>query len=1229
MPFNQTGGAQVPLSVFGGSVSEMAPPDLPEGVSPDCQDVVFTPGSVGSRPSLSKVFATHFPKGSATFISTVTYAKSFVSQNFTYNLYLDSNGNLWWEDVFNTPGTYTLLSTFAPGSYAKSTTADNREYIAINDGLHGTDIPLQWDGTNLDRVTQDGPGAPPAVSSISLPSVAMAAGSGGTLTVVESDPIGSGPGGYFGQIGVYTSSSVASVSVGDTLTTSGSSVSAFNVTNALVIAVYPEPVGYNSLVILQAPAPIPPGTAYGTGGSAAIGASRCSRAGNIVSVATVSAHQLQVGYQVQITGLAAANVGTSISTIVINNENQAGVATVTTASAHGLIPGLYVSITAVLPVAVGGAIISAVRNGQIVVVTTTTPHGLYPGALVTIAGVTNLTFDTVVAVLNVTSTTVFTFVQADVDASSSGGTISLNWPIPDTASPTYFQVISAPTTTTFQVAINYSDSTFVTGAVSYAWDGTFFVASVPTSTTFTYQQYGPPAVASSGGIVTPYGQASPGQHQCRISFLTRNGYLTRPSPPVTFTTSGGQFLSVSGMAIGPTNVVARVLQFTGAQGAYFFYIPASPQTDGQIVGTSTQINDNTTDSVLLDFSDATLFQGLGTSIPGNDLASQIIIEGALAFGFYDSRLVTWGQRNRLQNLLNMGFDGGYLAGPSGGSPLLGSPLGWDVSLNNAGVLAAGHFGQGWKVTAGGSPVSYGELSQSAYQDSSGDPILQPNTKYSFRCWVSGNAAGNVYGEFVSASTSYISQALISTTFTSAGQFYQVNFGTATPATIPSDMVFRIIVTGTVTLTIDEMSVIYQQTPYLDGILFGSYVDNPEAFDGVSGKFGPSQDTHKVMDIGVIRQTLYMLTQDPGGRLHETIDNGVTEPAGWTVSQVAANCGVLSAFALTKSQADDSTASGGEEWIAWVSGTGARIFGGDQPWKITQEIEPDWAGAKSSAATQWSSASGILPACNNTVWALNESKTRMMYFGLPVTVGVLSVATPSLVYALSYRELDTAYQIATSPPIHTSFTGRLIATDHCRKWTRWNMTMNGASLMYRQAGALSVVFLGGNALALGTAAGYGNVYTLDAAKFTDDDYGLVSPYYTTYFFVTRDQEQALTFEMVTSKGIQKMPLGGGRKLIQYLTAFIAGIPGAHPCQITVTVLCDNLANPWPNPTIRALSATPNFDLESPGSSAMGQRMALQFASQPVGGGITDNGFVLQKINLTLKGQQRLPVRGSAI
>ena len=182
----------------------------------------------------------------------------------------------------------------------------------------------------------------------------------------------------------------------------------------------------------------------------------------------------------------------------------------------------------------------------------------------------------------------------------------------------------------------------------------------PDQFTFTYQQYGPDATTASVGTVTPYGQAAPGIHQCAVAFLTRNGAITAYSPPVQFVANGGQYVSVSNIPIGPPNVVGRILLFTSAMGAYFYYIPVPAEVNGQVVSSATQINDNTSTSAFLDFSDTTLLSAIGVSIPGNDIAAQIVLDGALGFGYYASRLLTWGQRNVIQNLLNMGFDGGQL-----------------------------------------------------------------------------------------------------------------------------------------------------------------------------------------------------------------------------------------------------------------------------------------------------------------------------------------------------------------------------------------------------------------------------------------------------------------------------------------------------------------------------------------------------------------------------------------
>jgi hypothetical protein len=186
MVFNPSGAVDVPLSTFLGLNTDLPPDDVPEGVSPDCQDVAFTPGSVQTRPALQKRYSAAIAGG-----VTVMYHKRYVMPNGTVlNLVLDSAGNFWKEDVAASPGTLTLITKVTPGSMAQSVSANGREYIAFSDGLHGTESPRQFDGVNLDRVSQDGPGAPPlSFTGVITPPQALATTApGGAITVTSITP---------------------------------------------------------------------------------------------------------------------------------------------------------------------------------------------------------------------------------------------------------------------------------------------------------------------------------------------------------------------------------------------------------------------------------------------------------------------------------------------------------------------------------------------------------------------------------------------------------------------------------------------------------------------------------------------------------------------------------------------------------------------------------------------------------------------------------------------------------------------------------------------------------------------------------------------------------------------------------------------------------------------------------------------------------------------------------
>src|SRR5208282_5247827 len=109
------GSLDAPIEIFGGLVTDMSPADLPHGVSPDCQDVVFSNGGVESRPGQQALF------GPFTGNPTINYVKTYETLNATLRtMALDSNGVLHKE---TTPGTLgSIASGLAANAFANSTT---------------------------------------------------------------------------------------------------------------------------------------------------------------------------------------------------------------------------------------------------------------------------------------------------------------------------------------------------------------------------------------------------------------------------------------------------------------------------------------------------------------------------------------------------------------------------------------------------------------------------------------------------------------------------------------------------------------------------------------------------------------------------------------------------------------------------------------------------------------------------------------------------------------------------------------------------------------------------------------------------------------------------------------------------------------------------------------------------------------------------------------------------
>lgn len=1171
----------VPLSLFGGLVTEMSPADLPEGISPDCQDVIFFPGGVSSRPGAHKWTTGLFPAN-----VSVTYQKTFTtSDGNKKNLFLTSDGQFWVWDL-NT-GVTTLLHVVSPGSYASSISAFGKELVTFHNNQQGTDIPRIYDGEYFDRATQWGPPTSPSVVNTQIPSTVMAvvgASPAINITLIDSsDPVSYGTPPYYSTYYSTLQFSCATphnLSVGMNFTVAGNSNPLFN--HAFIVSqvvnTFAVKVNYYSSSFIS-----------GNGGTLTAGSgTTATRSNNEVSVTTTSTHGLSVGFQVQISGIAPSTIGTSISSIVINNEQQSGIATITTLSAHGLLPENVISINGVTASDVG-TILAISRTGQVVTVNTNVAHNLQVGSSITISGVTDVTYDGSFTVLSVPTSTQFTYSQVDTDSSSSGGSVGLLWPVTNgSIIQNYFTVVSVPSSTVFTVEIFYSDGTWNTGTITFNWNGNFFVTQVLSPTQFVYQQYGPNATAAIAGTVTPLAQIAPGLRQCVVMFQTRSGFITKPSAPFQFISNGGQYLTINNIPLGPPEVVKRIIAFTGADGSNFFYISQSAFINGITVSTSTTINDNTTTSILVDFSDNTLFASTAIDIPGNNLFAMGVLGPCLSVSYYASRAAWFGMKNSLQNFMNLGFDGGYLSS-------LSTPLGWTVDTPG-GTLSTVAAGSGfcWRITGTGALVNLGQVHQTAYQDAYNVAIFQPRTEYSFNARVAttnpGNGQGTIQFEIYSpTSGSFGFASVLVSQLSAAGSFFSGSMGTI-PAIVPSDIQFRVYahsLSNGAIIEIDDIEVFPTLTANLPLFQF-SYINLPEQIDLITGNLGATDDDTLIQGTFTYKDSLLFLTQFG---LHETSDLAGFEPFNWRVREVARNCGSCGPKAITT----------GENFSSWISspsafppvGRGLYLYTGGAVYKLSQEVQPDF--------------DSINFTYQKNCWLTNDPVTRRMYMGLPVQ----SATAPNRIYVLDYREMDTASDIASRSPIHISFTGRMVCSDLSRKWTRWNIPANCGEIMEVPGkGAQFSIGTGvGIDPSISPDLGFSQCYWLDQSYLTDDDYGIIVPYYTTYFFVNHELEQQIN-------------VGAHRKLYKRYYCYISGTGS-----LQVTPYGDTLTNPWPLTPVLPLSSNQLYDLGD-GLNVIADRAAFKISSLPLSSQ-TNNGFTLQKLIITMMSEPIAPLRFGAL
>jgi hypothetical protein len=1226
MTFNPKGSpAQIAWTVFGGLDTELAPPTHPEGLSPDCQDVQFVPGSVSTRAGL-----TRFLSASAFGTQSVNYNKTFLQPTLKpLNLFLTGNGFFYAQDpsTANPPG--LIFDTIA-GAYATSITAFGREYIAISDGQVALDIPRQYDpslvgNSQWRRVTQDGPA--PTGNAMTVVDAASS-----TITISSGSPDGIVPNGVIGGVAI-----TAATNVGQVVTITTQAAHGFSV-NDIVIVYGVTPSQYNGSYTVTS---IPTSTSftYAVGASFGAGTSFGTAVATKATVHTTTPHGLIAGETIVISGDSDNNYnnsqtegigilpGTKCKFYAYNGSSKGAFSyfngalpgstgSFSFASNHSimfnpslrdgtvLLPGVPADTEDISPMNIYGVNVSGNWDstsqsigGQAVPAFNMTVTfnlsipasatysfrmGHDDGAFMGIGGGAQLVSGTLSDGFNhtVTAEKGLAFTGVGSVAPLVGTNASTN-----SHNVSYFMetfTVSFPTAGIYPCEIDYQNwesagfltlqysndggvtwKTILPGVAAFNTPPTWTVNTIIDAQTFTFNSVFASSIGE-GGIIQGGGLTAPGVHQLCVSFLTDTGFITKPSQIVTWTAAGNKKVQVNGLPIGPPNVTARICHFTGSGGANFFYlpVPSFDPTTGATVATATVVNNNTDVMATFDFSDNTLFNGIGVDITGNNLFNMITLGPVAGVFSYSQRLVVWGDTNKINNLWNMGMEGG--TSTVGGTV----PLGWDLSQNAGGALvSAGDFYLAWQITGNGLNVNRGQIQQPAYQDSFHIPILTPNTQYTFQTWAycsTANMTGSITADFFSSSQGVLATASIAANTLGIGQsngaFVSAQFSALTPATIPTDTILRLYATNlnnNQSVTIDENMIVFTENPTILGQARMSYGINPEAFDGVTGVYAVEY-SEALRQMKIIRDNLYTLTS---GHLVRTTDNGVGEPATWTNYTVSDIVGGMSVRCFDV----------GEGWGMFAAESGLYAFSGGHPEKISQEIQTLW--------------DAIDPNQRKHAWVTNDPINRRVYIGVPLTAysptgATFSPASCNKLLVLDYRNLNTAEAIQGQGPVRLGFSGKLIATDFARKWTVWNIPANhGAIMSFSGDTEPQIVFAGGNGAGLTT--GFGNSYSLNTNKGFDDDYGVIGglngegvtradgtfrptvAYYVTYFAPSHEQEQIYQ-------------TGSARKLFPYLTGYVSGLGS-----VQVVPLIDRLGKATTRPPKgRPLSATPSFDLEWP-------------------------------------------------
>lgn len=1078
-------------------------------------------------------------------------------------LALDSNGILYDEQVNYGTGPGTLNSIFLnifAGTYAKGVTFADIEYVAFSNLINGTDIPRQWNSVNFDRISMVGPGTAPTVAS--------AGGSGGGNIAIQSitqyAPV------QIRRIAWGTVNSPQDSTPGNLLVVFGAGNGVGNPITYSTLFPYTPTFGTGTTVVLSGiPNPFPKKDS----GSVPF---------NING--TYSVQQVT-------TGKVGGNEDCPIFTIPSPTTIWAYSADFGRPPTSGWFYQSCLATVTLQP----GAGLPNVGVGSSIQITGTggSPPSGYDGTW---------------TVLQAPNASNMIINSAQLTAGSCTFSYTL---VAGSAAPQVGQIVTVTNCLNngqLNPDLTVFNKTFTIASVG---GGNFTVAIGSGDTGFQNQVGGVPQATAviggtvfvfdagqivgtkSGGQVVGQGQIATGVRKVCYCFQTRSGFITQPSPIAPFNvTSGSGAITISNLATGPPNVVARIVCFTGAGGANFFYIPQSVDlTVGGVLqhNTSTIVNDNTSTSFQFSFSDAVLLAATAIDIPGNNLFNTIELGSSRGLITYASRMIAWGEQNKITNLRNLSFDGGTIPG----NP---APLGWQLDATNGtgGSLNQNSpvFGWAYQIqnTSGSTQAAWGMLEQPAFQDEFGVPIIQAATAYSVRITANVNpvpVSGNLVVDLIDSGNGVVKGTFslpLSSMTTSMG-LYTGTLLTTSGSTVglqpvPKGLYIRIWaqnILNNTTILIDRVEPFPTLVPSFTTALKMSYANNQEAFDLLSGVSGPAQNMQPINGAMGLFDLLYALKEKSW---FSTFDNGVTEPNKWNWKTVSDKVGTIGI----------NSYDWGEGWALTANRDGVYFFEGGEPIKISQEIQPLWD------QINWT--------YGYTIWLRNDPTNRRFMVGIPFPTPHqawmpefpvnANPTSPNVILMCNYRELNTGAALAATGPIRSTYTGRLMSPEPARKWSFWNIQCPYSDFIDRANNQWPPWF----------TTGYNDnkIFQLLQSQLSDD--GLAINSFTITYGFTKPETQ-------DAKG-----MGLYRTEFPYFTVLATGVGTLNTMVYPESPLNQPyVLQPQPLPSIT------QGDLEI-GVNIKGQRYFVRVGTNAVG-----SAFRVSKMVVPLITDSWSPVRGS--